>query len=384
MKYRMLGKSGLKAGEVGLGCEHLEGKDFQTVDGVIKAALDCGINIMDVFMPNPQVRENIGKSLVGNREKVLLQGHIGAIYVNGQYQRSRDPEQGKRFFENFMQCMQTDYVDIGMIHFVDTLDDWDRVVHSGIVDYALQLKKKGIIRATGLSSHDPVTALKAVNTGLIDVLMFSINPAYDLLPADTKLDDFFVQSTFSHDRFKGTDPKRALLYQTCERLGVGITVMKSLGAGQLLHDKTSPFGKGMTVHQCMHYALTRPAVASVLIGCKTPSEVYEAAQYIEKNDAEKDYSTILSNTPLYSMKGKCMYCNHCLPCPSHIDIATVTKYLDLALISGDSVPESVAGHYNELGQTAQDCIECGSCEQNCPFGVSVIENMRKAKEMFNR
>ncbi|HBN83555.1 MAG TPA: aldo/keto reductase, partial [Clostridiales bacterium] len=208
--------------------------------------------------------------------------------------------------------------------------------------------------------------------------------AFDLLPEDTKADDFFVKSTFSNDRLKGIDPTRALLYQTCEKSGVGITVMKSLGAGQLLSDKTSPFGKGLTVHQLIHYALTRPGVASVLVGCYTKEEVYEAVRYSDISDAEKDYTSILSTTPLYSMKGKCMYCNHCLPCPSEIDIASVTKYLDLALISEDSIPETVTGHYGEMKNTAQDCIECGSCEQNCPFDVPVIENMRKATELFGK
>jgi len=382
MFYKSLGKCDLEASVVGLGCEHLEGKDFQTIDRVVKAAIECDINILDVFMSEPDVRSNIGKSLKGQRERVLIQGHIGSVFEKGQYKRSRDLTQNKLFFEDLLIRLDTDYIDIGMIHFIDTLEDYERILNNGILDYAADLKRQGIIKAIGLSSHAPLAALKAIKTGLIDVLMFSINPAYDLLPENTKLDAFFVKDTYTNDLLIGTDPLRAELYNTCETLGVGITVMKTLASGKLLHAKTSPFDEAMSVHQCMHYALTRPGVSSVLIGCRTPEEVYEAAMYIDKTDEEKDYSSILTKTPKYSMTGKCMYCNHCLPCPSHIDIALVTKYLDLAAISDGPIPQTIIEHYKAMPKSARDCIECGNCEPNCPFGVKIIENMRRAKAIF--
>ena len=92
---------------------------------------------------------------------------------------------------------------------------------------------------------------------------------------------------------------------------------------------------------------------------------------------------MLSHTPKYSLKGKCMYCNHCLPCPSKIDIAQANKYLDLALLE-DTVPDTVKAHYDGMATHASDCIGCGSCEKNCPFSVSVIERMQKAKEVFGQ
>jgi predicted aldo/keto reductase-like oxidoreductase len=385
MKYNMLGNSGLRVSEVGLGCEHLEGKDYETVESVVQAALECGINILDVFMSEPQVRSNIGRALKGNREKVILQGHIGAAYVDGQYKRTRDLPEARHFFEDFLSRIGTDYVDIGMIHFVDSDEDYRSVFETDIIKYAVELKKKGVIKAIGMSSHAPAVALKAVRTGLIDVLMFSINPAFDLLPNDTVLDDMFVMDTYKNTSLYGMDPVRAELYSACEQMGVGITVMKTLSGGILLNGEISPFGQAMTVHQCMHYALTRPAVGSVLIGCRTREEVLHAAAYSDQPESAKDYTSILSATPKYSNTGQCMYCNHCLPCPSSIDIASVTKYLDLASVSDRSsgtVPPSVMEHYRSLSANAENCIECGSCEPNCPFGVQIIENMRRAREIF--
>ena len=120
-----------------------------------------------------------------------------------------------------------------------------------------------------------------------------------------------------------------------------------------------------------------------MVGCKTPEDVKAALAYETASDEEKDYTEVLSHTPKYSLKGKCMYCNHCLPCPSKIDIAQVNKYLDLALLE-DTVPDTVKAHYDGMATHASDCIGCGSCEKNCPFSVSVIERMQKAKEVFGQ
>ncbi len=381
MQYRSLGKSGLSASVVGLGCEHLQGKDRNHIQRVVDKALDLDVNIFDVFMSEPNVRTDLGHALKGKRQKVLLQGHIGAAWLDGQYARTREPVHFRAFFEDFMTRLQTDYVDIGMLHFVDTQPDFDAVLASGIIEYAHDLKAKGIIRAVGVSSHDPIIAQKLVETGKIDVLMFSINPAYDMMPAETDLDSLFIPETFKKQAAFTVSPDRQRLYQTAEALGVGITVMKALGAMSLLDARTSPFGQALTVSQCIHYALTRPAVSSVLVGCEVPEEMEQAVAYLAASDAERDYATKLSQVPKFSVTGRCMYCNHCLPCPSHIDIAQVNKYLDLAELTGKA-PESIQAHYAALDHDASDCIACGQCEGNCPFGVPVIERMERAARLF--
>ncbi len=384
MNYRTLGKCGIRVSEVGLGAEHLEGLSPEQVFAVVDHALALGVNIIDIFMSEPQVRSNIGRALDGRRDQAVLQGHIGAAWLNGQYTRTRDAEQCRVFFEDFLTRLGTDYVDIGMLHYIDEQDDFDRVFGGDVLRYALELREKGVIRALGMSSHNPVVARKAVETGLPDVLMFSINPAYDVMPGDAALDSLFAADSYRSGDLHGMEPARALLYQTCAARGVGITVMKPLAAGALLSDKTSPFGRALTPAQCIHYALTRPAVGSVLVGCRTPEEVDAAVAYESCTEAERDYSAVLSKAPLFSMEGRCMYCNHCLPCPSQIDIAAVGKYLDMALLSGGKAPATAAGHYSALNAHAGDCIECRSCERNCPFHVPVVDRMRRAREIFGQ
>ncbi len=385
MNYRELGNTGMKVSEIGLGCEHLENQNYEVIESVIDAALAGGINIMDVFMSQPQVRTDIGKALEGRREQVILQGHIGSRWKDGQYGRSRELEECKFFFEDFLTRMRTDYVDIGMFHCVDTKADSDKIFDNApLINYALSLKKQGIIKSLGISTHDPVCGLRAVNSGIIDVIMFSINPAYDLLPENLEnTRQLFDLETYRKNTLNGINPVREEFYRACETKGIGLTVMKSMGAGALLNAKSSPFGIALTPAQCIHYSLTRPAVSSVLVGVHNAQEIKEAIGYEEMTEEEKDYSAVLTAKPAFSLRGKCMYCNHCLPCPSHIDIAQVNKYLDLAKMNED-VPPTVKEHYTALEHTASECIGCHSCERNCPFGVAVTENMKQAVAVFGK
>ena len=383
MNYRKILRCGFDVSEIGLGCEHLEGKGKALVEEVVKTALDGGINILDVFMPQPEVRTLIGNAIRDVRQEIYLQGHIGATLENDQYKRTRDVAKCDEFIQDFLKRYHTETIDIGIIHFVDDLDDWHTIETRGLLEYALQLKQKGILRAIGLSSHEPHTALTAVQSGYIDVLMFSLNPSFDLLPEQTQIEALFERKTYEQGAFSGLNPVRQQLYETCAQRGVGITVMKALSAGQLLSAEASPFGAPLTVAQCEHYALTRPGVVSALIGCVSGGQVRQALEYETLSQQERDYTTVLAASQRYAATGACMYCNHCLPCPQQIDIAAVHKYYDLAKKLGE-MPATIREHYLALHAYASDCIECGDCEERCPFGVDVIENMTKAANLFGK
>ena len=142
MEYRTLGKTGLSISEVSLGGEWLEGKTEEEVKAIIGTALDIGINYIDIFMPEPAVRTNIGKAIHGVRDKIIIQGHICTIYEDGQYKRTRDIEQTKTAFEDLLKRLDTDYIDVGMIHYVDSLEDYKAVFETEIITYAQDLKNR--------------------------------------------------------------------------------------------------------------------------------------------------------------------------------------------------------------------------------------------------
>ena len=276
--------------------------------------------------------------------------------------------------------LETDHVEIGMVHYVDTMEDWQAVSEGAVMEYARDLRERGVIQCIGLSSHNPVVALEAVKSGLIQVLMFSVNPCYDLQPASENCEELWDEKNYQ-GQLLNMDADRQELYETCSRLGVGITVMKAFGGGDLLNEQLSPAGKSLTPCQCIHYALTRPAVATVLSGARTEQELQESLAYVTASEEDRDFAKAFAGFPRMSWKGHCMYCGHCAPCPKEIDVAAVTKFLNLSKAQG-SVPETVREHYQLLAHKADECVECGACEKRCPFEVAVIENMRQAREVF--
>ena len=85
---------------------------------------------------------------------------------------------------------------------------------------------------------------------------------------------------------------------------------------------------------------------------------------------EKDYS-IIGTFTADTITGTCVYCNHCQPCPAGIDIGLVNKYYDLTL-AGDDI---AANHYTKLATKADACLQCGHCEERCPFSVKQMSRM---------
>ena len=381
MNYRTLGRTGLKVSEIGMGCEGFEGKSPEQVQEFVDKMEELGINCIDLYSPNPEMRSNLGKALSGRRDKFVLQSHLCSIWENGQYLRTRDIAKVKTAFADMLRRLNTDFIDIGMIHYSDALSDWQGIVDGPVMAYAQELKAAGKIGCIGLSSHNPEVAQAAVDSGLIDVLMFSVNPCYDLQPAGEDVEQLWAESAYEKP-LVNMDPQRQALYESCQRQGVGITVMKAFGGGDLL-SQYSPAGVALTPFQCLHYALTRPGVACVMAGARTVEELVQCAAYEEAPDSEKDYAAAFAAMPKISWEGHCMYCGHCAPCPQGIDVASVTKFLNLARTQGQ-VPETVREHYAPLPRHAGACVACGACEKRCPFSVSIVENMRQAAEIFGK
>ena len=206
MIYNELGKTGKKVSAIGLGCEHLDGKPYEQVKEVIDAAIENGINLFDVFMPGREVRENIAKALGSRRDQVMIQGHIGSTDIHEQYDVSRDLPSVKKYFEEMLGIFG--YIDFGMMFFIDTEKDYKDVFETDFVDYVLRLKEQGDIRHIGFSSHNPITAAKVISTGVPDMMMFSINPAFDMLPSEEYIFDH-IETDMGVKLYRGLDPKRA-------------------------------------------------------------------------------------------------------------------------------------------------------------------------------
>ncbi len=379
MKRRRLGKTDLMVSEVGFGGEWLERHSEEECAALLEHAGKLGINILDCWMSEPKVRTSIGNALTGRREEWAIQGHIGSTWQEGQYVRTRDAGKCREAFEDLLTRLQTDYIDLGMIHYVDQLEDWEGIQDSPYLDYVMELRRSGTIRHIGLSTHNPVIAGLAARSGIVEMILFSINPAFDLMPPTEDIEAYFAEEY--DGSLSGIDPARAELYKLCEQLDVGLTVMKPFAGGRLFDEKRSPFGAALTPVQCIHYCLTRPAVASVLCGYDSQEQIDAAAAYETASEEEKNYAGVLAGAPRHAWRGGCTYCGHCKPCLAEIDIAMVNKLYDLAVMQQE-VPASVKEHYLALPHRAGECLACRQCESRCPFGVPVSRRMAEAAALF--
>lgn len=380
MNKRRLGKTGLMVSEIGFGGEWLERHETEEAIGLIRHAEMQGINIIDCWMADPKSRDIIGRAIADSRDQWIVQGHIGSTWQNGQYVRTRDMRYVQPAFEDLLRRIGGGYIDLGMIHYIDSREEWESCLDSEYMRYVTALRDSGTIRHIGLSTHNPRIAKAAAESGFVEMILFSVNPAFDMHPATENLDDMFGSYEAG---LSGIDPERAALYRLCEEKDVGLTVMKGFFGGRLFDAASSPFGAAFTPVQLIHYALTRPAVCSVLCGYDTAKQIDAAVAYETASEEEKDYASVLASAPLHSYRGQCTYCGHCAPCPAEIDIAMVNKFYDLAAQQRQT-PESVKSHYLALGATASACIGCRSCEERCPFGVPVAERMEKAAALFGR
>jgi predicted aldo/keto reductase-like oxidoreductase len=154
--------------------------------------------------------------------------------------------------------------------------------------------------------------------------------------------------------------------------------MKPYAAGWLFNRENAS-SIVLTPTQCISYALAQPGVCTVVPGCKNAAHVREALSYLNASDTEKDYGKVISGSK-WDLKGSCMYCNHCLPCPAGINIAAVTRLADSA---GKGISENMKVKYGGLASKGSDCLECGACMERCPFGVDVVSNMKRAVDLFD-
>lgn len=375
MNQRDLGRTGVRVGEVGLGTEHLHGQPRQTVIEVIREAVDRGVTYFDILWSYPDYLDNLGAAFAGLRDRVILTLHLGATVTHdGQYQLSRDVEKCTTVFAEMLERLGTEHADAVLIQWVDKEDDYERIVSSGgLLEVARNIRGEGRARLLGLSSHIAPIAEKAAASGEFDLLMFPINPAFDQLPGTTELDDL------SKAPVTGTSiaPERRRLYQVCAARGVGLVAMKPFGGGQFfqLSDRQKA---SLTPVRLLSYALSQVGVSTVVPGARNVEELRAALQFLSATDDEKDFGEALAESA-WSLTGSCVYCNHCLPCPSGIDIGGTLRLLGVA---DHGLSTDLRSQYGRLPAKASACSQCGQCAERCPFGVDAPELMRRAAETF--
>ena len=347
MEYRTLGKTGLQVGAVGLGTEHMV-RSEESMEQVLRMGVDAGLNYVDLLYADPKGADaefwtSFGPVLRRHRDGLVLTAHWGSGV-------DQSVDHCRRCFDDLLAEINNGYAEIGLLTMVDSEEKWDGWAQESLA-LLREYKERGQIGHIGLSGHETSVALKAVNSGLIDVLMFPVN----LLAHGEEGD--------------------SALHAACAAQGVGLVAMKVYFGGTLLFidGKPTPF----TPVQCLAYVLSLP-VATTVPGPKTVEEMRQTLHYCEATEAEKDYSLALSSVH-QALEGHCVYCRHCLPCPVEIPI----DWLILLTDWGKSgVTDELRSGYASAPVKASACVECGDCLARCPFKVDVIAKMQLAAQLF--
>jgi predicted aldo/keto reductase-like oxidoreductase len=338
---------------IGLGTEHLT-FNRENMDAVLDLAVPAGVNYIDLIYNDPSDAhadywDAIGPAIRRHRERLVLTLHWGFVY--------HEPvDHCQLCFDQALGRLGNGYAEIAMLTMVDTESLWQNWAMQGL-ERLDRYRRDGWVGFIGLSNHNVEVARLAVESGLIQVLMFPVN-------------------LYEHPK----DPARAALLETCVEHHVGVVAMKPYQGGRLLTTEGRP--TGITPAQCLHYVLSQPVVVAVP-GARNAEQLCQTLGYLDASSEERQFA-LLQDELTEKLRGQCVQCLHCLPCPQEIDIPCVILNLEyVEFYSGSRWSEQFNREvYAALPVKASECIECEVCLERCPFDVDIIGKMRRAVEVF--
>jgi len=383
MQYRTLGRTGLRVSEIGMGLEHLLDKDEKTVAKTIRAAIKGGVNYFDCLPLTEYSQatgtnegyEKLGRAIHGLRDQVYLSFIAYVARPPYNYTADMPLSYVQADFECYLRALDTGYTDVFIVACCDNEVDYEQATGSGsLLEYARGLQSAGRVKHIGLSTHNTDIAHRAIESGCFDVLMYPVNPAFDVLDDEETYNADILGNIWdkAHDfkaQGKGGAQPRKDVFTACARHNIGLVAMKPFAGGFILGVEKDA---GFTPLNLVSYALAQSGVSAVIPGCSNPREVKQILKYHTAPARALNYSAAVAQSR-WSVKGNCLYCSHCLPCPAGIDIARVIKCLD----------SQNAAEYAALAVKAFSCRQCGACMARCPFEVDVIAKLRRASEVFS-
>lgn len=266
MEYRTLGRTGLKVSAIGFGgapiglqgylsSEDRDSDAFQARAGAaIRAAVDGGINYFDTApgYGNGRGERLLGAALEGQRDRVFL----ATKYPFDTAGSEDDWTTGVR---SSLERLRTDYVDVLQLHggvFDDALAE--RIIHSGVLDWADGLRARGLCRWTGITAEGPSGALeRLLRTGRFDVLEMNYNLIY--------------QAACDYQRAPRTG-----IIPLARSLGMGITTMRPTTCGflqKLLAAEFPSMDTDRLTRLAIRFVLSTPEVNCVVVGMRSADEV---------------------------------------------------------------------------------------------------------------
>jgi predicted aldo/keto reductase-like oxidoreductase len=341
MEIRKLGRTGLDVGVLGLGTEHLDPSP-KVRDRILGLAVDAGVNYVDLLYVDPEYWHAFSPVLKPYRDRLVAAAHWGAGEGTGA-------DAAQRLFDGLLPHLGG-YAEVVIMTMVDSEEDW-RVWTQASLERLHRYRAQGRIGHIGLSTHFAKIARLAIDSGLIEVLMFPVNMV------------------------EQHGEEGLAVREACAAQGVGLVAMKPYHGGTLFRAGDAP--TGITPAQCLHYVLSQP-VATTVPGPRTVEEMEATLHYLQASDEEKAYDNVAGNLHEI-MAGQCVYCHHCLPCPEGIEIGWLLWLLDYAR---PGVTPELQSWYDAHRVKPSACTECGICMARCPYGVDIPARLRQAEAVF--
>ena len=346
MKKIRLGRTNLEVTRWGLGGIPLSigmgGKDEETINQVIHAALDYGINFIDTSRAYIDSETNIGEVMKTRRKECIL----------ASKSHSREYDEVMADLEESLKELQTDKIEIYQVHHL--LPDEVPIVmgKGGTLEALKKAKDQGMIDFIGLTSHHVDVIIELMKTEEFDTVMFPFNVIE-------------------------REPEKELI-SLAKSKDIGTIVMKPLAGGVIRNIEKS------------FKILNNYPVDIILNGIVNLAELNENLKYVESTEPLtpeelKDFEEEVA--PLG--KDFCRRCNYCMPCPNDIIIPAFIHlfwqmfFITMKGCSYEDLPVEKTKSGKNLMIWWQACEECGQCEEKCPYNLPTIKRKNELIDMFS-
>jgi predicted aldo/keto reductase-like oxidoreductase len=335
MRKRQLGKTGLMVSEIGFGGIPITRLSVEEAARLVKYGHDQGINFFDTANLYGDSEEKMGVALKGVRDRTVLATKTAL----------RDGKGALDQLETSLKRLKTDFIDLYQMHNVSNQDSVDQMLAPGGVHEAVvKAQRDGKIRHIGFTAHNPDIAAKVCETDLFATVQVPFN---------------FIEK----------DPEEKLFGPARDRQ-MGIIAMKPLGGGLL--DRPD---------LCFRFLQQYHDVVPIP-GMQSREEVdqnirfYEDPQPLTTQDLA-DMERLRAETGTRF----CHRCEYCQPCPEGV---LIWRVLLFNAQSRRFPPQMSIRMSKEPMETAEHCVQCGQCEEKCPYELPVSEMIQESLDHYRR
>ena len=371
MKYRTFGKLGIQGSAFGLGCMRFNGPasgdsiiDESKAIGLIRRAIDGGVTYLDTaYVYLDRTSEIVvGKALEGGyRDKVTIATKMPAEAVHNR-------QEMENLLSEELRKLRTDHIDFYLMHGIDR-EKWEYFKSIGAPEFFDDMKKAGKIRFKCFSFHGPYEEFEYI---LRDYDWDMVQIQYNFMDVDNQA---------------GT---RGL--ELAGSLGIPVVIMEGLLGGRLAKAPSNVQAlydafpvKRTPVEWAFRWLCDHPQVATVLSGCNEAEQIdqnlaiFDTVEAGIMTDAEKKLMDDVRRAYISRTRIGCTGCRYCMPCPNGVNIPGIfATWNSVSLYGIDHTKDWGWNMLRQNNSGADQCVECGACENACPQHLPIIEQLKCA------